>query len=236
MGSRVITKNARVPVIRKIFRKGDSFTCGICRTNHNSREEANNCLNHCWFQLRHHYPLLIKQRPEGSHYFRCQFCFRNYDTEKEGLDCAHRCIEYHEQRHFFEQLTNDLPIATKPKKQFRLVRIAPNITGKKPSNDINPDPEDPPVSVEGQTPEEKNDNFDLLPNEALEENNDLPKEVVDNRKHIDSYKKHWIRDGAKYKCCYCGELHYTRMDVEPCFKSHFDEEGWELKENGSIND
>ena len=232
MGQVYQTRQARVPVIRKIFRKGDIFTCGICRSNHNSRVEANHCLNECWFQLRHHYPLIHDKQLGGPLRFKCQFCFRIYDSQNEGLACAQLCMEAHETKHLHEQLTNDLPISTKPRQKFRLIRV--NSAGVK--NEDKPTVE-PQVVITAQKAPPQAPSADPAAPAVADAAEAVPSAAKkpDNRRHISYYEKSWIRDGAKYKCCYCGTLHYTRMEVEPCFNGHFDEAGLEQEVGGHIS-
>lgn len=230
MGQKFQTKQARVPVIRKIFRKGKVFTCGICRSNYHSRGEANHCLNECWFQLRHHYPLIHEKHHGQPIKYKCQFCYRIYTDQEEALDCAQLCMEAHEQKHLSEQLTNDLPISVKSRRKFKLIRV--NSSGIKSDGESAEPPlvkivkPDPSVS----TPSVEND-------VKVEEKPEKTKEETakpDDRRHISFYEKSWIREGAKYKCCYCGTLHYTRIEVEPCFNGHFDKDGLEKEEGGHI--
>ncbi len=223
MTSHVFYKQAKVPVIRKLFRKAGYFICGICRGEHPSREEANNCLNQCWYQLKVQYPLIVKDDQQKGRLFRCQYCFREYRTEDAGLSCAQLCTENHERYHIFEQLTNDLPIDSRPRRKFRLVRLIPAeapiadpavTAASEPDSSIQ-DVEEPVVDLE------EPDN---------EEGHTVDPALV--KKHKKEFNDHWFRDGAKYKCRYCQEQFYTKIEVEACFESHFDAEGYELNPAG----
>ena len=221
MVSSVQFKQAKTPVLRKIFRQGKVFVCGICRSKHSQRKDANNCLNHCWYALQEQYPLIVRTE-YGKTYFRCQYCFRDYTSENDGLDCAVECIDKKRQHHIKEQLIQDLPIETRPRKQFQLVKVpqlAPaGISFRKQKEETPPEPE-----IEENTEVEN----DQEPEESVE-----PEK---KKRHRSEYKKEWIRAAAKYKCMYCLELHYTRMEVQDCFNSHFDQEGYELEASGDPN-
>jgi hypothetical protein len=49
------------------------------------------------------------------------------------------------------------------------------------------------------------------------------------RKTKADFPKQWIRMDAKYQCCYCKKLFFTKMETESCFNGHFDENGVEIE-------
>ena len=120
MSDNVLIKQFKVPVFRKIFRRSHYFVCGVCRTEHHSRADANNCLNHCWYALKQQYPLNC---PEETFFMGkstvVSFVFEEYKTEDAGLECAKLCMDDREKRHVQEQLSSDLPIELAPKRKFR---------------------------------------------------------------------------------------------------------------------
>ena len=82
----------KMPTIRKVFRQGDSFICGICKTKHDRQNKAYECLSKCWQETMKLYPLVKRQFSKlGPEYYRCRFCCRDYESEAEGLRCVEQC-------------------------------------------------------------------------------------------------------------------------------------------------
>jgi hypothetical protein len=111
------------PVLRKIYKVGEDFVCGVCRTHHPTHSGANNCLNACWFELQQQYPLLVRTHPRRGPVYRCQLCSRDYKDENAALECARVCSLSRTKRHIQEQLINGLPIRTERSTPFHLVKL-----------------------------------------------------------------------------------------------------------------
>lgn len=219
----MLLKPAKVPIFRKVFKKGHVYTCGICRSDYPTRAEANTCLNYCWYSLKEQYPLVIKSDIFQSKKYRCQLCFREYKTEDAGLECAAICMDLREKVHVQEQLSNDLEITTKPRRRFKLVRVVPQEVQKSPAKD------NPTLDEEmDQTEEALPDSIAPEQEPNVEpEAAPPPEEPTIIKRHKSEFDGAWVREGAKYKCRYCSELYYTKMEAEECFNGHFDEEGLE---------
>lgn len=212
MTENTLIKQTKAPILRKVFKQGKSYICGICRTKHPRRNEANDCLNHCWYALREQYPLILKQDHHQT-YYRCQFCFRDYADEQDGLECANRCMDEREHNHIQEQLVNHLPITVKPRQKFRLVKLAMPVQGTNSPTKNNDD---------------SSDEMDIasIADDASEQLEEAEPEI--QKRHRSEFKKEWVRADAKYKCMFCFELYYTKVEVIKCFGDHFDAEGYEI--------
>ncbi len=218
------------PVIRKLIRREDTFICSICRSEYDNSLEANTCLNHCWFDLKHFYPVILRRGPRHTLIFRCHFCCRNYADEGEALSCARACLGERNKSHIREQLLNDLPLEAPPKRPSRvrlaITRSSPSkILGKEKVEETNsavpsPDDSDVPVSAESPAPTEVVENKEVLINEK-------------SGRRKDSFSKPWVRHDAKYKCNCCNSMYFTRMEAEACFDKHFDAEGYEMESASS---
>lgn len=227
MSSRSSIIGIATPVIRKLIRRGDAYMCSICRSEYETALEANNCLNHCWFDLKNFYPVVLRRGLKGRTLFRCHFCCRDYKEEGEALGCARRCLNERNQQHFREQLLNDMPLDAPPKRPSRLrlaiKRTPPRKEEATPQQAIAAAPEapaspsvalsQPPVS----TPEPS-------VTEAL---SPVPAAPARTGRHKDSFEKPWVRHDAKYKCNVCLKKYFTKMEADACFTGHFDEEGYE---------
>ncbi len=206
-----------LPVIRKVICRDDAFVCSICRTEYSSKVDANNCLNHCWFDIQDLYPVVLRKINGRRVVFRCHFCCRDYKDESEALSCARRCQNDRNNLHVREQLINDLPIEAPTQRPSRIRLVAMKLPPSKPvkSRPIEESTEmvDEQLHVETETSEQ----------EAVE---NLSEQAPPRRTKAD-FPKQWVRMDAKYQCRYCNALFYTKMEVEACFNNHFDEEGFE---------
>lgn len=111
-----------LPIFRKLFRKGNRFICGICRSEYSSRLDGNNCLNFCWFELKRLNPVLVYHKLHQGLSFRCQYCARDYNSEEEAKSCASQCEDKRNHLHIHEQLFNDLPLADHRPQPIFLIR------------------------------------------------------------------------------------------------------------------
>lgn len=203
----------KLPIIRKIFRQGDHFTCSLCRTKHTSEKDANVCLNQCWFDIHHFDPVVIRRRLRRM-VFRCHFCCRDYESDGLARRCAQRCLGEINKLHIQEQLISDLPL---PAPQSTVSRMLDNYAeyfrrqalAQQEAKSANKS-----ASKDGQIVELKREPA-------------VADEPVKRGKHKDSFDKKAARKSEKYYCAYCRELHYTRMEAENCFEGHFGEDGYE---------
>lgn len=77
-------------MIRRVFRHGDVYSCGICRAKHQSTESANSCLEHCWHSVLKKAPW-VSVKHYGKHPFACKYCQRGYATAELASSCARDC-------------------------------------------------------------------------------------------------------------------------------------------------
>jgi hypothetical protein len=213
MGRHLTNSGLILPVIRKVICRDDFFVCSICRSEYKSKVEANNCLNHCWYDVQQLYPVVLR-KINGRHVvFRCHFCCRDYKDESEALNCARRCQGERNQLHVHEQLLNDLPIEAPSHRPSRIRLVAMKAAPTRPA----------------KARELEEDHVEQA-DEGLVENVDLTLEAdapSGPRKSKADFPKAWVRMDAKYQCCYCRSLFFTKMETEACFNGHFDEDGFE---------
>jgi len=215
---RQLTNNSGIilPVIRKVICRDDAYICSICRSEYKSMVEANNCLNHCWFDVQNLYPVVLRKLHGRNVVFRCHYCCRDYKDESDALSCARRCQGDRNRLHVHEQILNDLPIEAPSHRPSRL-RLVTLKT----------------VPLKNSQPKAKDDaaeRFESKAQEGLAEV-EIPEEAPPPpqapRKTKADFPKQWIRMDAKYKCCYCKKLFFTKMETESCFNGHFDANGVE---------
>lgn len=225
---RKLTNQQKVPTIRKIFRRGDgAFICGICRGIHPSTNAAYSCLNQCWQKAMNLYPLVKRKNAEKQVVYRCRFCSRDYDSEQQGLLCAADCKLRGNRLHMVESKILQMPVAplNRPRRVFA-APVATQFVAKFKLRRFSYKSADQDQQKSGQSPAE------VAEQEGAKTENangaKVPAANSVERRHRDSYKKEWVRKDAKYECCYCYERYFTRMEVQKCFKGHFDEHGYEI--------
>lgn len=216
MGRHLTNSGVILPVIRKVICRDDTYICSICRSEYKSKVEANNCLNHCWYDVQNLYPVVLRKLNGRHVVFRCHFCCRDYKDETDALSCARRCQGDRNQLHVHEQLLNDLPIEAPSHRPSRIRLVAMKATPVRTS-----------VPKEQERDEDQVEEMDEAVSEvdipADEEAPSAP------RKTKADFPKQWIRMDAKYQCCYCKNLFFTKMETEACFNGHFDAEGVETE-------
>lgn len=212
MGRHLTNSGLVLPVIRKVICRDETFICSICRSEYHNKVEANNCLNHCWYDVQNLYPVVLRKLNGRHVVFRCHFCCRDYKDESEALACARRCQGDRNQLHVHEQLLNDLPIEAPSHRPSRLRLVALKAAPAHPLAK--------PKDVEHTPTVSEDEESDI---EIPSENPD-----VAPRKSKADFPKQWVRMDAKYQCCYCKKLYFTKMETEACFNGHFDENGREL--------
>lgn len=212
MGRHLTNSGLVLPVIRKVICRDDTYICSICRSEYKSKVEANNCLNHCWYDVQSMYPVVLRKLNGRHVVFRCHFCCRDYKDESDALSCARRCQGDRNQLHVHEQLLNDLPIEAPTQRPSRIRLVAMKVM---PNQQTAP---------QAEKVEEQIDEMDEGVSEVEVPDEALPPE---SRKSKADFPKQWIRMDAKYQCCYCKKLFFTKMETEACFNEHFDADGLE---------
>ena len=216
------------PVIRKVLHMNGTYTCTLCKSRYDNRDEALECLSHCWREIKDQYPL-VRRRVQGiGEVYRCRICCRDYILEEKGMACAQDCIEKNTKKQHLEQDLNDLPIDLPPRPTLKLPDV----------KRINYKPPVQSMFKKDPKKEKEASNEEAPPVETTEEQGAseeaAPEEKPDNRKEKTYWKKQWIRKNEKYQCSYCKELYYTRVEAQACFDKNFGEDGKELEEGASI--
>lgn len=214
MGRQLTNSGIILPVIRKVICRDDTYICSICRSEYKSKVEANNCLNHCWYDVQNLYPVVLRKLNGRHVVFRCHFCCRDYKDEADALSCARRCQGDRNQLHVHEQLLNDLPIEAPSYRPSRLRLVALKATPLRTSLPKAQDDVEETLETQDEDVSEVEMPDDAAPPAAP-------------RKTKADFPKQWIRMDAKYQCCYCKKLFFTKMETESCFNGHFDENGVE---------
>lgn len=198
----------KLPLVRRIFRHADVYICGLCKTKHESFGQANSCMNQCWFDVHNFFPVVKRKLSRDTWVHRCLFCCRDYTNEQEAFACAAACAGEKNRLQMKEQLLNDLPLPPPTRKQSRLLMLARVVRPKTPKKKI----------------------------EAPKTNDDAHKkktEIIDLGKNRKEYKKPFVRKGEKYQCPYCRTLHFTKVECETCFGTHWKEDGYEITKGGA---
>ncbi|MDQ3233151.1 MAG: hypothetical protein M3Q07_15140 [Pseudobdellovibrionaceae bacterium] len=210
--SRNLTNSGLIlPVIRKVICRDDCYICSICRSEYKTKVEANNCLNHCWYDVQTLYPVVLRKLNGRHVVFRCHFCCRDYKDESDALSCARRCQGDRNQLHVHEQLLNDLPLEAPTHRPSHIRLVAMKTMAARPV-------------TQPQDHEESLDQAELVESEV-----EIPNETSEQKpgKTKADFPKTWVRMDAKYQCLYCKKMYFTKMETESCFNGHFDEEGFE---------
>lgn len=218
MGRHLTNSGLILPVIRKVISRDGAYVCCICRSEYKTKVEANNCLNHCWYDVQHLYPVVLRKLNGRHVVFRCQYCCRDYEDESSALSCARRCRGERNHLHIREQLLNDLPIEAPSHRPSRIrlvaVKAMPGHPLAKPQvEDVVDQPEDVDVDSEVDVVSEDDIVTDTPEGPARKSKADFPKQ--------------WTRMDARYQCAYCKNLFYTKVETEACFSDHFDADGYE---------
>jgi len=210
-----------LPVIRKVICRDDVYICSICRSEYKTKVEANNCLNHCWYDVQNLYPVVLRKLNGRYVVFRCHFCCRDYKDETDALSCARRCQGDRNQLHVHEQLLNDLPIEAPTHRPSRIRLVAMKAVPQRPlakAKVDEPAVEQTPETADVEVPDIEMSDAELPP--------DAPE--LPPRKTRADFPKPWVRMDAKYQCCCCRSQFFTKMETEACFNGHFDADGFEI--------
>lgn len=204
----------RLPLIRKVFRQADSYICGLCKTDYKDYGAANSCMNQCWFDIHHFFPVVRRKRGASTWTFRCLFCCRDYTNEMAAYTCAKRCIGDKNKAQLQEQLLNEQPLPPPSRPVSRLVMLA-----RVEASAV----ERPAVkaAVKPQLSMVAKDEAEAKPIA------DVKAPEVFRGLHKKSFAKQITRKGEKYQCLYCREVHFTKVETQACFDGHFAADGYE---------
>lgn len=223
----------RLPLIRKVFRQDDTYICGLCKTDYDNYGSANSCMNQCWFDIHHFYPVVKRKRAANAWVFRCLFCCRDYTNEMGAYNCAQRCVGIKNKAQLREQILNELPLPPPSRPVSRLIMLTKaEPPARRPQSKPLPKRKAVPeiiseekvkVNAVGELspiPAEPTISFSDAGTPALEVE-------IFRGQHRDSFKKQIDRKGEKYQCQYCREIHFTKVEAQACFDAHFNSEGFE---------
>ena len=218
---------ARTPVpvgsfmLRRVFRQGEGYFCGICRQKHTSVDEANRCLETCWKAVLHRAPWSPVKRI-GKYEFACIYCQRGYATSQLATICAEECAS----RMSIASLDGrDLsPVHIKRTFAKQDFKMAGNFPFSRPGHPIDrkvDDPvEPPPDTTDDPTADETPPDAEASANATAEEAAKNTSQDPRKNKNFRDRGKKFERNGSKYECLVCHKLYYEKVEVERCFDSH----------------
>lgn len=221
------------PILRKVFRVGQQFVCGICRAPFESQGAAQSCLVECWQEILTQDGVTMRPSLAGLHAFRCRFCSRDYANRGQAEACAKACRERLAARAEQDQFDEDGGERTPKKKAFARPRPQP----ARPAPARRPAAAKPAPS--GPAPADMSLQSDIVRQitataeskvvqvTKTDDTADGPNVRARGRPRTE-FKKTFIRDGAKYVCSYCRKNYFTKGEVEACFDTHFDSNGYEI--------
>jgi hypothetical protein len=209
-------------MLRRVYRQGNRFCCGICRTFHSSIEDANSCLETCWKSVLKRAPW-VKIKKVGHTGYACIYCQRIYSTSDLATACAEECasrmtitsfdgtdLNPNRKKHSFTKHdvvpSVNFPFKIGGKKDEshgshhqENLNTAPEPTTEPVTNATTaapPAPEPAPKAQAAASPEES-----------------AGKEAKDRTKKFE-------RVGSKYECVICHKRYFERTEVEKCFDAH----------------
>jgi hypothetical protein len=205
-------------MLRRVFRQGDSYTCGICRRGHGSVDEANTCLDSCWKLLLHRAPWMPVKRI-GKLQFACIYCQRGYGNAAEATACAEHC----KSNMTITGLDGTDLTLKKTKRNFAKSTMKPVVNfAFKIGGPNGYDPRgNSRASEEGTVDAAKAVVTEAAPvKEApAAPTKEEPKKDEKDPSVRDRTKK-YIREGSKYVCVNCQKKYFERVEAERCFDAH----------------
>lgn len=224
----------RLPTIRKVFRQGNQFICGICRTKHDSEKKCVKCLGQCWLDVLALSPV-VQYVFRNKLVFKCRFCCRKYTEEASAQSCADECRGNRDITHKKDMKIYGMPLDQIGKRKFDPQKLLNPLRSQSVSrfNFVRGGQPQMVVPRIGSKTIEADESIPVEADESTEAEMPMeePKKEVP-RRHRSEFKKEWFRKDAKYECGFCHELYFTRLEVEQCFGGHFDEEGLEILADG----
>ena len=220
----------RLPLVRKVFRQGEKYICGLCKTDYHDYGTANSCMNQCWFDIHHFYPVVKRKRSAKAWVFRCLFCCRDYTDEVVAYNCAQRCVGIKNTAQLREQLLSELPLPPPSRSVSRLL-VMTKIEA--PQERAKPTPA--PKAIKGHEPTPATigpalEGPSAVPPITLSDASALDLEVevkIFRGMHKDSYTKQVDLKGEKFQCEYCHDTHVKKGAAQSCFENHFNKDGFE---------
>ena len=73
--------------VRRVIAQDEVFLCGMCRSNHTDRRQAEDCVERCFAAEQNGSGL----GSEGAQKFRCSYCKRVFPTIQKAKACAGQC-------------------------------------------------------------------------------------------------------------------------------------------------
>ncbi len=209
-------------MLRRVFRQGESYNCGICRRGHESVDEANECLESCWQAVLKRAPWVPVKRI-GKLQYACIYCQRGYPKMVEATLCAENCLA----SMTVTSLDGRDLSAKKVKRTFAKpdgkpqVNFAFKIGG---TNTYDPDADLAEFNA-GKVDAAKATVSHAAPEVAPTIKNPKPaKEVAEKEpKEKRDLTKKFTREGSKYVCVTCSKKFFEKVEVEKCFDAHGDE-------------
>ncbi len=224
----------RLPLVRKVFRQGDLYICGLCKANYHDYGSANSCMNQCWFDIHRFYPVVKRKRSVNAWVFRCLFCCRDYVSEMGAYNCSQRCLDVRNKAQLREQLVNDLPLSPPLHPVSRLIMLTkldtpvPLPKTKAKAKRISTAPLSLAESKAYSEPliASQTSEIDSAPRLTIPELK-IAEVVIDRGQHKASYKIQVDSHEEGYQCQYCHKTRTTMREGQECFDRHFNEEGFE---------
>lgn len=230
----------RLPLIRKVFRQGNIYICGLCKADYHDAGSANSCMNQCWFDIHHFYPVVKRKRSAKAWVFRCLFCCRDYTNELGAYNCAQRCVGIKNNAQLREQLLNEIPLPPPSRPVSRLVmltKVETPLARPKPKAVVKavtaPKIIEAPKALAAAIPEPAVPEIShIVMTSSPEPEVSMPEvaatEVeVFRGQHRDSYQIQVELKGDTHRCMYCRSIHSNKVKAQTCFDEHFNDDGYE---------
>jgi hypothetical protein len=212
-------------MMRRVFRQGAKYICGICRQSHPVIEDANTCLEDCWEAVLDGPPWTFVKRM-GRIECACIYCQRSYPNAMDAIDCAEDCCA----KMSISSLDGRDLAPKRKKRTFSKPNFKPQVNfpfkipGKENALlDARSEAEriaaeeaaraNVTVAPSTETDEEKNAKALKLKRSSGKKDDAAGGPKKDRTKKFD-------RVGAKYSCLICQKKYFERAEVEKCFDSH----------------
>lgn len=214
--------------VRILFRRGDHYYCGVCRSAYEDEHQACTCLSKCVMGLVQKEPIKKLTLRNGKIKYRCALCLRQYNDKLAAAHCFYECrqdpavlikCEYRvsvkkgNSPVLVPKILNGikLDMSAEDAKVYaqglRLKKAAANDkeSGAGGSN------------VSGVNPDKGGSGL----NTTLIEKGAIPPRP---ERFTQKLKEKTLRDGSRYTCAVCAEKYFTKMEASNCFESHAAEE------------
>lgn len=240
MGKDVHPPKKAVPagsfMMRRVFRQGAKYICGICRIPHNVIEDANSCLEKCWEAVLNGPPWTFVKRM-GRIECACIYCQRSYPSAIDAIECAEDCCA----KMSISSLDGTDLAPKKTKRTFAKPNFKPQVNFPfkipgKPNAHLDAKSEAERLAAEEAaraqvTVASGSDAEDEKNGKNAKSKRPNGKEDEAARAKRDRTKK-FERVGAKYSCLICQKKYFERAEVEKCFDSHTS--GTNMHENSGV--